>query len=80
MLTGSGYEKLEPVTVVANEDIVTKLASMGFNFLHCQKAAINTSNAGVEEAMTWLLSHMDDPGIGTHVLVCVDWDILKCLN
>jgi ubiquitin carboxyl-terminal hydrolase 5/13 len=36
---------------------------MGFNHLHCQKAAINTSNVGVEEAMTWLLSHMDDPGI-----------------
>ncbi|XP_028108491.1 ubiquitin carboxyl-terminal hydrolase 14-like [Camellia sinensis] len=36
---------------------------MGFNYLHCQKAAINTSNAGVEEAMNWLLSHMDDPDI-----------------
>lgn len=35
---------------------------MGFNSLHCKKAAINTSNAGVEEAMTWLLSHIDDPG------------------
>ncbi|KVI02211.1 Peptidase C19, ubiquitin carboxyl-terminal hydrolase 2 [Cynara cardunculus var. scolymus] len=49
-------EKLLP-----NEDIVSQLASMGFNHLHCQKAAINTSNAGVEEAMNWLLSHMDDP-------------------
>lgn len=46
----------------ANEDIVAQLVSMGFNHLHCQKAAINTSNAGVEEAMNWLLSHMDDPG------------------
>ncbi|KAI7733014.1 hypothetical protein M8C21_025005 [Ambrosia artemisiifolia] len=44
-------------------DIVSQLASMGFNHLHCQKAAINTSNAGVEEAMNWLLSHMDDPDI-----------------
>jgi uncharacterized UBP type Zn finger protein len=48
--------------VVANEDIVGQLASMGFQYLHCQKAAINTSNAGVEEAMNWLLSHMEDPG------------------
>ncbi|GMJ01489.1 ubiquitin-specific protease 14, TITAN6, TARANI, phosphate deficiency root hair defective1 [Hibiscus trionum] len=48
---------------VANEAIVSQLASMGFNQLHCQKAAINTSNAGVEEAMNWLLSHMDDPDI-----------------
>lgn len=47
---------------MADESIVTQLVSMGFNHLHCQKAAINTSNAGVEEAMNWLLSHMDDPG------------------
>ncbi|KAK2408454.1 ubiquitin carboxyl-terminal hydrolase [Trifolium repens] len=47
----------------ANEGIVSQLVSMGFNHLHCQKAAINTSNVGVEEAMTWLLSHMDDPDI-----------------
>lgn len=47
----------------ANDDIVAQLVSMGFNHLHCEKAAINTSNAGVEEAMNWLLSHMDDPGI-----------------
>ncbi|XVF04066.1 hypothetical protein REPUB_Repub05bG0049200 [Reevesia pubescens] len=48
---------------VANEEIVVQLVSMGFNQLHCQKAAINTLNAGVEEAMNWLLSHMDDPDI-----------------
>lgn len=47
----------------ANEEIVSHLVSMGFNYLHCQKAAISTSNVGVEEAMNWLLSHMDDPGI-----------------
>lgn len=63
MLSGSECEKLEPASVVASEDIVSKLAGMGFNYLHCQKAAINTLNAGVEEAMTWLLSHMDDAGI-----------------
>jgi len=48
--------------LLANEDIVSQLVSMGFNQIHCQKAAINTSNAGVEEAMTWLLAHMEDPG------------------
>lgn len=42
---------------------------MGFNYLHCQKAAINTSNAGVEEAMNWLLSHMDDPGSYIHFTI-----------
>lgn len=53
----------EPAKLLPNDDIVSQLASMGFNQLHCQKAAINTSNAGVEEAMNWLLSHMDDPDI-----------------
>ncbi|KAK9938281.1 hypothetical protein M0R45_015031 [Rubus argutus] len=56
-------EEEEPSKPVADESIVTQLVSMGFNHLHCQKAAINTSNAGVEEAMNWLLSHMDDPDI-----------------
>ncbi|RLM91797.1 ubiquitin carboxyl-terminal hydrolase 14 [Panicum miliaceum] len=59
----SGDNKAEPAAPVASEDIVSQLASMGFNYLHCQKAAINTSNTGVEEAMNWLLSHMDDPDI-----------------
>ncbi|GMH24315.1 hypothetical protein Nepgr_026158 [Nepenthes gracilis] len=55
--------EVESKKLSANEDIVSQLVSMGFNNLHCQKAAINTSNAGVEEAMNWLLSHMDDPDI-----------------
>lgn len=47
---------------------------MGFQYLHCQKAAISTSNTGVEEAMNWLLNHMSDPGISHPLLfqrVCV---------
>ncbi|KAJ4894149.1 Ubiquitin carboxyl-terminal hydrolase 14 [Raphanus sativus] len=56
-------EVMESAQPVANEEIVTQLVSMGFNQLHCQKAAINTSNAGVEEATNWLFSHMDDPDI-----------------
>jgi uncharacterized UBP type Zn finger protein len=60
--SASGNNNAEPAQPVASEDIVSQLASMGFNYLHCQKAAINTSNTGVEEAMNWLLSHMDDPG------------------
>lgn len=57
--------KEKSMELVANEDIAGQLASMGFNYLHCQKAAINTSNVGVEEAMTWLLSHMEDPGLSS---------------
>ncbi|KAL6538376.1 ubiquitin-specific protease ubp14 [Orobanche gracilis] len=53
----------EDAGINANEDIVQQLVSMGFQHNHCRKAAISTSNAGVEEAMNWLLSHMDDPDI-----------------
>ncbi|KAK9092283.1 hypothetical protein Syun_027194 [Stephania yunnanensis] len=62
LLPEAGSENVES-TLSANQDIVSQLANMGFNYFHCQKAAINTSNAGVEEAMNWLLSHMDDPDI-----------------
>ena len=55
-------EEAELTKPSANEEIVAQLVSMGFSHLHCQKAAINTSNLGVEEAMNWLLSHMDDAG------------------
>ncbi|KAF3776247.1 Ubiquitin carboxyl-terminal hydrolase 14 [Nymphaea thermarum] len=48
---------------LVNEDIVAQLVTMGFSNLHCRKAVINTSSSGVEEAMNWLLSHMDDPDI-----------------
>ncbi|VAH58246.1 unnamed protein product [Triticum turgidum subsp. durum] len=55
--------KAEPARPVADEDIVSQLANTGFNYFACQKAAINTSNAGIEEAMDWLLSHTGDPDI-----------------
>lgn len=60
---GGPWDEAESNKPVANDDIVVQLVSMGFSHLHCQKAAINTSNTGVEEAMNWLLSHMDDPDI-----------------
>ncbi|MCO5567197.1 hypothetical protein L7F22_020885 [Adiantum nelumboides] len=47
----------------ANELIVSQLMEMGFPRVRCEKAAINTSNAGLDHAMQWLLSHMDDPDI-----------------
>ena len=50
---------------------MSQLASMGFNYLHCQKAAINTSKTKVEEAMNWLLSHMDDPDWYANVIIVV---------
>lgn len=62
-LLPDGGSASEDDGISANEDIVNQLASMGFQYLYCQKAAINTVNAGVEEAMNWLLNHMNDPDI-----------------
>ncbi|KNA19217.1 hypothetical protein SOVF_063870 isoform A [Spinacia oleracea] len=59
----AGDVEAESARLVADEQIVSQLLSMGFGQLPCEKAAIYTSNAGVEEAMNWLLSHMDDPDI-----------------
>ncbi|PHT77166.1 Ubiquitin carboxyl-terminal hydrolase 14 [Capsicum annuum] len=53
----------QSIKLLADEGIVAQLVSMGFNQLHCQKAAISTSNSGVEAAMDWLLNHMNDPDI-----------------
>lgn len=47
---------------VADEAIVSQLLDIGFSKVRCEKAAIQTLNTGVEEAMNWLLAHMDDPG------------------
>ncbi|KAI8564966.1 hypothetical protein RHMOL_Rhmol03G0224000 [Rhododendron molle] len=63
LLPEPAAEDMAEPKLVADDDIVSQLVSMGFNNLHCEKAAINTSNAGVEEAMNWLLSHMDDADI-----------------
>ncbi|KAG5558758.1 hypothetical protein RHGRI_008647 [Rhododendron griersonianum] len=63
LLPEPAAEDMAEPKLLADDDIVSQLVSMGFNNLHCEKAAINTSNAGVEEAMNWLLSHMDDADI-----------------
>ncbi|XP_019163930.1 PREDICTED: ubiquitin carboxyl-terminal hydrolase 14 isoform X2 [Ipomoea nil] len=63
LLPEGGAGDSEEQKLLADEGIVTQLMSMGFSSLHCQKAAINTSNTGVEAAMNWLLAHMDDPDI-----------------
>ncbi|RDY05535.1 Ubiquitin carboxyl-terminal hydrolase 14 [Mucuna pruriens] len=63
LLPDGALDEEDSNKTLANEAIVSQLVSMGFNHLHCQKAAINTSNVGIEEAMNWLLTHMDDPDI-----------------
>eukprot|EP00250_Pteridium_aquilinum_P014295 c21898_g1_i1 orf=273-2696(-) len=48
---------------VVDELIVSQLMEMGFPRVRCEKAAINTSNTGLDPAMQWILSHMDDQDI-----------------
>ncbi|KAJ0440768.1 putative ubiquitinyl hydrolase 1 [Helianthus annuus] len=61
--TGTKYTQYGSVPVpVPGTKCSSLLALVGFNHLHCQKAAIDTSNVEVEEAINWLLSQMDDPG------------------
>jgi ubiquitin carboxyl-terminal hydrolase 5/13 len=45
-----------------DEAVVSQLTEMGFPRGRCVKAIVNTSNSGVDAAMQWLLSHMDDAG------------------
>lgn len=58
--TADGSAQAGPI---ADELIVSQLMEMGFPRIRCEKAAVNTSNTGLEPAMQWLLSHMDDADI-----------------
>lgn len=60
-----------PVEVPLEPDagIVNNLMNMGFGFEACRKAAYNTKNAGVEEAMEWVLQHMDDPDLNEPLVI-----------
>lgn len=49
--------KFEP-----NELILRSLESMGFTRLGATKACKATKNAGVEQAMEYVMQHMEDPG------------------
>ncbi|KAG8435759.1 hypothetical protein GDO86_013629 [Hymenochirus boettgeri] len=51
----------EPKAPVLDESVVTQLVEMGFPSEACRKAVYYTGNSGAEAAMTWVMSHMDDP-------------------
>jgi len=46
-----------------NEGILEQLKSMGFPEIRCIKALMNTGNSNADEAMNWLLNHMEDVDI-----------------
>lgn len=54
---------LQPPKLVIDESIVTGLMDMGFPRVRSEKAAHKTNNAGIEQAMNWLIEHMEDADI-----------------
>ncbi|XP_075699067.1 ubiquitin carboxyl-terminal hydrolase 5 isoform X2 [Rhinoderma darwinii] len=58
----------EPKAPMLDESVVTQLVEMGFPAEACRKAVYYTGNSGAEAAMTWVMSHMDDPDFA-HPLV-----------
>lgn len=61
-----------------DESVIIQLVEMGFPMDACRKAVYYTGNSGVEAAMNWVMSHMDDPGMRLHghSEACCFWDIV----
>ncbi|XP_078507651.1 ubiquitin carboxyl-terminal hydrolase 5 isoform X4 [Lissotriton helveticus] len=51
----------EPKAPMLDESVIIQLVEMGFPMEACRKAVYYTGNSGVEAAMNWVMSHMDDP-------------------
>jgi ubiquitin carboxyl-terminal hydrolase 5/13 len=54
-------EKQEEQNIIVDESNVEQLMVMGFSKNRATRALLSTKNNGVEVAMEWLFSHMDDP-------------------
>uniref|UniRef100_A0A7N6BP74 Ubiquitin carboxyl-terminal hydrolase n=1 Tax=Anabas testudineus TaxID=64144 RepID=A0A7N6BP74_ANATE len=48
---------------VLDDSTVSQLCEMGFPLEACRKAVYYTGNTGIDAAMNWIMSHMDDPGV-----------------
>ncbi|MBN3299697.1 ubiquitin carboxyl-terminal hydrolase 5 isoform X2 [Amia ocellicauda] len=44
-----------------DESTVSQLCEMGFPLEACRKAVYYTGNTGIDSAMNWVMTHMDDP-------------------
>lgn len=56
-------QQQEEQEIHIDQTIVAELLSMGFPQNRAEKAAFKTNNQGSEEAMNWLLDHMEDADI-----------------
>uniref|UniRef100_A0A3B5MPI3 ubiquitinyl hydrolase 1 n=1 Tax=Xiphophorus couchianus TaxID=32473 RepID=A0A3B5MPI3_9TELE len=50
-----------PLLPVLDDSTVSQLCEMGFPLEACRKAVYYTGNTGIDAAMNWIMSHMDDP-------------------
>jgi len=57
---GGGAAAAAPAAVVPDDAIVATVVSMGFSQNGARRAAVATANAGGEEAVNWVMSHMGD--------------------
>lgn len=57
---GAGAGAAAPAAVVPDDAIVATVMSMGFGENGARRAAVATANAGGEEAVNWVMSHMGD--------------------
>ncbi|KAK1862263.1 hypothetical protein I4F81_004837 [Pyropia yezoensis] len=55
-----GAGAVAPAAVVPDDAIVATVVSMGFSENGARRAAVATANAGGEEAVEWVMSHMGD--------------------
>ena len=53
----------EPASPVPDANIVSQVAALGFSENAGKRAALATQNAGVEQAMNWVLTHVGDADI-----------------
>jgi len=58
---GAASVPMEEVGAQVDEAVVAQLVSMGFSENGSRRAAYATGSSSAEDAMTWVLEHMEDP-------------------
>jgi len=54
-------EPSDAAEIEPDEMLLSQLMSMGFHENGCKRALVAVKNVGADEAMQWVLQHMDDP-------------------
>ncbi|XP_072316284.1 ubiquitin carboxyl-terminal hydrolase 5 isoform X3 [Eucyclogobius newberryi] len=54
---------------VLDDSTVSQLCEMGFPLEACRKAVYYTGNSGIDAAMNWVMTHMDDPDFASPLVL-----------